>query len=79
MKHLKTFEGFRQGVSKLSNFSIEDLEDILSDMEIIAETYHLEDLSNVDRKDTAKNFEEYTQKSKSFYYFACVHHHQVAY
>ena len=67
MKHLMTFEGFRQGVSKLSNFSVEELEDILDDFQIVAETYNLEDLSNVARKDTAKNFDSYINDGKNFY------------
>lgn len=68
MKHLKKFEGFRStGVSKFSNFSVDELEDIVAEFKIVAESYKLKDLSNIENSEE-ESIERCIDNAESCYY-----------
>jgi len=73
MKYLKTFENFRgRPLTKLSNFSVEDLEDLLEEFQDIAENYGLKDYQKLDDEadEESKGYiwAELQREGKSFYY-----------
>lgn len=73
MKYLKTFENFRgRPLTKLSNFSVEDLEDLLEEFQDIAENYGLKDYQKLDDEadEESKGYiwTELQREGKSFYY-----------
>jgi hypothetical protein len=73
IRYLKTFENFRGwSVSKLSNFSTEDLEDLLEEFQVIAENYGLKDwqvlYDEAEESEKGKVWDKLIEEGKSFYY-----------
>jgi hypothetical protein len=73
MKYLKTFENFRGWpVTKLSNFSKEDLDDLLEEFQDIAEAYGLKDwqllYDEAEVTDKGKIWNKLIEEGTSFYY-----------
>lgn len=73
MKYLKTFENFRGwSVTKLSNFSVEDLEDLLEEFQVIAKSYGLKDWQNLydvaEESDKGNVWGKLVDEGKSFFY-----------
>jgi hypothetical protein len=73
MKYLKTFENFRGwSVNKLSNFSTEDLEDLLEEFQDIAESYGLKDwqifYDEAEESEKGEVWDRLIEEGSSFFY-----------
>ena len=73
MRYLKTFENFRGWpVTKLSNFSAEDLEDLLQEFEVVAQSYGLKDwqilYDEAEESEKGKVWNKLIEEGTSFYY-----------
>ena len=73
MKYLKTFESFRGWpVTKLSNFSTEDLEDLLEEFQDIVESYGLKDwqvlFDEAEESEKGEVWDNLIEEGSSFFY-----------